>query len=369
MLFNPTMFTTVKDAAGLTQTAIADYVGLSQASVSKVENGLDEPSPQFLQQVSELAGVAPEIFYQHADLLPGTLFDIFHKKRLTLPAKPLKAANAQAQLTRLHVGHLLRTFDVPVTLPFPNLNLDQHESPSEVAALTRAIWQVPNGPFPDLVKVVEATGTPVILMDLGHEKLRAMSMPGAKGYGTHVILLNDRLPPSAQRFALAHEIGHLIMHEGVASEEMEKEADAFASALLMPEHDIAPKLRNVRFRDLGPLKAYWRVSLASLIYRANALGLITERHARTLYMELNKLPGGRKREPGEFAREEPALVRHVIDGYVAQGYSIPELCKLMVVTEGEFRSRFLGEAPAGGRLRLVKATVGGQSNRGGFDAV
>jgi len=75
-------------------------------------------------------------------------------------------------------------------------------------------------------------------------------------------------------------------------------------------------------------------------------------------MELNKLPGGRKREPGEFTREEPALVRHVIDAYAAQGYSIPELCKLMVVTEAEFRCRFLGEAPTEGRLRLVKGTVG-----------
>lgn len=56
MLFNPTMFTTVKDAAGLTQTAIADYVGLSQASVSKVENGLDEPSPSSCSRLANWQG-------------------------------------------------------------------------------------------------------------------------------------------------------------------------------------------------------------------------------------------------------------------------------------------------------------------------
>jgi len=358
MKFNPTMFTTVKDAAGLTQTAIAEYAGLSQASVSKIENGLEEPTREFVLKVSELAGVSPDLFHQRDDLLPGTLFDIFHKKRLTLPAKPLKAANAQAQLTRLQVGHLLRTFDVPATLPFPNLNLDQHESPGEVAALTRAMWQIPNGPLPNLVKAVEATATPVILMDLGHEKLRAMSMPGAKSYGTHIIVINDRLPASALRFALAHEIGHLIMHEGVANNEMEKEADDFASALLMPEEDIAPKLRNVKFRDLGALKAYWHVSLAALIFRAHDLGLISERHYRTLFMELNKLPNGRKREPGEFPREEPQLVRRVIDSYAAQGYSVRELCSMMVITEHDFRLRYLGETPPEGRLRLVKGAAG-----------
>jgi Zn-dependent peptidase ImmA (M78 family) len=216
------------------------------------------------------------------------------------------------------------------------------------------MWRVPSGPFPDLVKAVEATGTPIIIMDLGHEKLRAMSMPGAKSYGTHIILLNSRLPASAQRFALAHEIGHLIMHEGVASPEMEKEADAFAEAVLMPESDIAPKLRNVKFRDLGALKRYWRVSLAALIYRARNLGLISERHSRTLFMELNKLPNGRKREPGEFPREEPQLVRRVIETYIAQGYSVHELCQMMVITEPNFRNNYLSEPGAEGRLRLVK---------------
>lgn len=353
--FSPTMLTTVKDAAGLTQIAIAECVGLSQATVSKIENGLEEPSDEFVNRVSDLAGIPPALLYQHDDLLPGTLFDIFHKKRLTLPAKPLKAANAQAQLVRLHISHLLRSFDVPINLPFPNLNVDQHDSPSEVAALTRAVWQIPSGPFPDLVKVVEATGTPIMLMNLGHEKLRAMSLPGARSYGTHIILINDRLPASAQRFALAHEIGHLIMHEGVANAEMEREADEFASALLMPETDIGPKLRNVRFRDLGPLKMYWRVSLAALIFRAHALGLISERHYRTLNMELNKLPNGRKREPGEFPREEPQLIRRVINAYTTQGYSVSEICKLMVVTEGELRHRYMGDPTSAARLRIVKS--------------
>ena len=55
------------------------------------------------------------------------------------------------------------------------------------------------------------------------------------------------------------------MHCGTASEDMEHDADAFAAALLMPADDINPELRGLRFRDLGALKARWRVSLAALI--------------------------------------------------------------------------------------------------------
>jgi Zn-dependent peptidase ImmA (M78 family) len=227
--------------------------------------------------------------------------------------------------------------------------------------LTRAIWRVPSGPLLNLVKPVEATGTPVIVTDLEHEKLRALSMAGVKGDNAHVIVLSSRLPASAQRFALAHEVGHSVMHDGVASEEMEKEADDFASALLMPAADIAPQLRNVRFRNLGQLKRYWHVSLAALIYRAYALGLITERHYRTLNMDLNKLPNGRKREPGEFEVEQPALIKEAVKAYREElGYSVEELCDLMVVTTEKFKRFYCDEpifdhAPGSGSFRIRSA--------------
>ncbi|PRI12848.1 hypothetical protein B2J96_23915 [Mycobacterium shigaense] len=343
-VFNPAMLTLAKESAGLTQGAIAAHAGISQSLMSKIENGFEDPSDDFIMKAAEITGVPRELFFQNDPLPSDTIFDIFHKKRVTLPQKPLRKANSNARMLRAEVGRLLRSFDVPVVLPFPSLPIDQHDSPEEIAALTRAIWRLPTGPLPDLVKVVEATGTPVITADLEHEKLRAMSMAGVKTDNAHIIVVNNRLPASAQRFALAHEIGHLVMHEGIATKEMEKQADDFASALLMPAAEISPRLRNIKFRDLGALKQQWRVSLAALIYRAHALGLISERHNTTLNMELNRLPNGRKREPGEFKPEEPTLIRRVVATYRNDlGYSIDELCRLMVVTREKFMQFYIDE--------------------------
>jgi Zn-dependent peptidase ImmA (M78 family)/DNA-binding XRE family transcriptional regulator len=354
MTFNHDMLTLAKDAAGLTQSAIAEHAGVSQSMMSKIENGFDQPSADFVRRAAEITGMPPDFFALAEPIVPDTIFDIFHKKRLTLPMKPLRKANAKAQMIRLQITRLFRTYDVPVMFPFPYLPIDVHDSPAEVADLTRSAWHVPLGPFRGLVEAVEATGTPVVLADLEHEKLRAMCLPGARSYGAHIIVLNSRLPASAQRFALAHEIGHLVMHQGVATPNMEKEADDFAAALLMPAAHIAPRLRNLRFRDLGALKATWRVSLAALIYRARELGMVTDRHYRTLNMELNKLPNGRKREPGEFPREEPQLVERVINGYFGQGYTMSDVANLMVVREDDLRRSYLHEPPADGHLRLIK---------------
>ena len=355
MAFNERMLTMAKEAAGLTQAAIAQHAGVSQSLFSKIENGLEDPSAEFLTKAAEITSVPVEFFSQSDSVLPETLFDIFHKKRITLPAKPLKKANARAQMIRLQISRLLRTLDVPAILPFPSFPLERHDSVEEIAALTRSIWRIPYGPFPNLVDAVEATGTVVMYSDLEHEKLGAMSLPGAGSYGTHIVVINDRLPSSAQRFALAHEVGHLVMHEGVASPEMEKEADDFASALLLPAADVTPKLRNVRFRDLGALKSYWRVSLAALIYRAHALQLISDRHYRVLNMELNKLPNGRKREPGEFPREEPRLARRILERYLDDGYTTREVARLMVMDEPMLRQAYLGEPARRSGLKMLKS--------------
>lgn len=356
MTFSPEMFTTVKECAGLTQTAIAQHARISQATVSKIENGFEDPSEAFLRSVAGLAGVPVDLFGAGGSLIGESVYDIFHKKRLTLPQKPLKRANASVRIARLQVSRLLRAFDeVPATIIIPSLPIDEHDSPDEIAELTRAIWQLPAGPIVNLVEVVEATGTPVLLRDLGHEKLRAMSMPSGLDDGSQIIILNDRLPASAQRFALAHEIGHLVMHQGTGSDVMEKEADAFASALLMPATDIRPKLRNLRFSNLGVLKRYWRVSMASLIYRAHALGAISDRQYKSLNIQLNKLPNGRKREPGEPEMEAPSLVKRAVEHYLGNGYTMEQVCALMMVTEENLRHDFLGEPMRPRGLHLVRA--------------
>lgn len=343
MSFNPNMLTLSKEFAGLTQAAIAQHAGVSQSLFSKIENGLEQPAPDFIEKAAEICRVPTTFFEQQEAVLGDNLVDLFHKKRLTLPAKPLRKANATANVTRFEIVRLLRTIDMTDRTPFPNLPLDEHESPEEVAALVRAAWRLPRGPIAHLVNVVEATGTPVVLADLEHDKLAAICMPGA-GSNMHVVLINRRLPASAQRFALAHEIGHLVMHDGVATSSMEREADDFAAALLMPAADITGQLRGVRFRDLGPLKPIWRVSLAALIYRAHALGQITERHYRTLNMDLNSLPHGRKREPGEFAVEQPSLVKRVIRHYMDDlGYSLSDVMRLMVTDLNGLRERYLGQ--------------------------
>jgi Zn-dependent peptidase ImmA (M78 family) len=247
---------------------------------------------------------------------------------------------------------------------FPAAPEGEGFSPEEAAALARASWRIPPGPLPDLTALVESAGVPVIQMTLGHDKLRAISMPGPDG--RHVIVLNRDLPASNQRFSLAHELGHLVMHYTAVTPAIEEEADAFASALLAPAADIQNDLRGLRFKDLGGLKQKWRISMQALVRAARDLEAISERQYRTFSIEMNQLPGGRKREPGEFPVEQPRLVRTVIDYYRNQlGYTVGEVAQRMVARQERVRLFYLGEEKAARALRVVGRPDGMLNASGG----
>lgn len=363
MTFNFRMVTLARDAVGLTQTALAHQSGVSQAFVSKIENGFETPTDDLLERFADACCVPAAFFSQDAEVLGEGLVDLYHKKRLTLPIKPLKKANATANVCRLEAIRLLRTVDFEDATPFPEFPIGEVGSPEGAAEAVRALWRVPSGPLPDLIALIEAAGVPVYLVDLGHDKLFAMSMPGT--VGRHVIIVNSRLPASTQRFALAHELGHLTMHNGLSSEEMEREADQFAGALLMPREDIRRDLHALRFSALGGLKMKWRVAMSALIYRAHEIGVLDDRRYRNLNIQLSTNPGGRRNEPGEFESETPRLLRHILGHFEDSfGYSRKELQELLVVTPQRLSTDYFGETftalrPVNVERRLHSVSISG----------
>lgn len=118
--------------------------------------------------------------------------------------------------------------------------------------------------------------------------------------GKKIISYSVTDPEARQRFTIAHEIGHLLMHPGrphiaettrlvnVSKREVsrnyadareEREANQFAAALLMPESAVIDRwdaLSN-KYDNAEGLAAYlakeYGVSLAAMKYRANNLGL------------------------------------------------------------------------------------------------
>lgn len=113
-----------------------------------------------------------------------------------------------------------------------------------------------------------------------------------------VIGVNSQHPLVRQRFTIAHEIGHLLMHEGRpvfidrlvrvnardgSATNEEVEANAFAAALLMPRTLVEPAVAdavgrrgaNVGREELfAELAERFQVSAVAMGYRLTNLGIV-----------------------------------------------------------------------------------------------
>jgi Zn-dependent peptidase ImmA (M78 family) len=96
-----------------------------------------------------------------------------------------------------------------------------------------------------------------------------------------------------------------LHHHGTPQgRDAEREADAFASAFLMPSASvIAHAVRNPSLLSLIKLKAIWMVSVAALNRRLVGVGMTSDWQYRTLCIEIAKR-GFRTREPREVPRAE-----------------------------------------------------------------
>jgi len=97
------------------------------------------------------------------------------------------------------------------------------------------------------------------------------------------IVLNGSADAGRRRFTIAHEIGHFVLHaeNGGAIHEAgrgeEREADAFAAELLMPEHLVREAVREQGL-DAIRLADRFEVSRQAMQTRLRGLGLL-ERHS------------------------------------------------------------------------------------------
>jgi Zn-dependent peptidase ImmA (M78 family) len=346
--FNPQMLTLARESRGMTQGELARVLCVTQGKISKYESGMLSVSPDDLKSLSKQLDYPPEFFFQQEPIKGAGSSCLYHRKRQSMPVQELRKIQAEINVIRLQVAHLLRGAEIETENKFYRMDIDDFEnSPEEVANLVRRAWGLPLGPVNNLVAAVEDAGGIVFRYSFGTRKLDAISqwLPGMPP----LFFVNTDIPADRLRFTLAHEIGHVLMHR-VPTENQEQEADRFAAELLMPETEIGPHLRPLSIQKAAALKPYWKTSMASIIKRSFDLGLIGDAYYRKLFSQLSRL-GYRTVEPVTIPDEEPATMREIVEVHLRDHrYSVSELCKLVRGNERDFRSLYLPEQQ---RLRIA----------------
>jgi Zn-dependent peptidase ImmA (M78 family) len=153
-----------------------------------------------------------------------------------------------------------------------------------------------------------------------------------------VVLLNPvKRDYYRQRFDVAHELGHLVMHTDAepGGRIAEDQANRFAAELLLPAAeigDLLPRSMNAgAWQLLARLKEQWGTSIQALLYRARRLGVLSDVSYRNAMTTLTAR-GWRRNEPGLITiLEQPSLLPRAIELLAAEHIgeaSLVEQCRV-----------------------------------------
>lgn len=346
--FNAEMLTLARMSRSMTQGELAEQVETTQSRVSKIEHGLLEPTDDLVNEFSRVLEYPPAFFFQHGYM--QTLPSWFYRKRKQIPRAILDRVHAEIAIRIRNIAKLLRSTDIQSPRSVPQIDIDEFNgSVQDIARHVREHWEVPSGPIANLIELIEQAGTLVVPCDFGVTEIDAVGMR-LQGLPP-LMFVNTHAPTDRLRFTMAHELAHLIMH-ALPNEDMERQADLFASEFLMPELDIRPQLQRVDLTMLGVLKRIWRVSMQALLMRARQLQVITATKYRILWKQMSAL-GFRSREPGELdlSPENPHLLQSVLSFHMTRlNMSMDDMLKMFRLYEKDYKRLYLTTPQ---RLRLV----------------
>jgi len=340
--FQPEMLSLARKIQGFTQSELHAQSGISQAHLSKIEQGLQEPTEEHVEKLSFALGFPPDFFFQNNRYFPP--ITPFHRKRTSLGKKAQEQAEAIANLKRIHLEKLLIAFDIEKIIP--KLEIDEYGTPEKVAQVLRTYLQLPKGPVQNLVMVLEDHGVFIFLEDFTSMQLSGFTLIGNDT--TPIIFINKEAPGDAERLTLAHELGHIVMH-AIISKSVEDEAWRFATEFMMPRADISFELRRARkVADFADLKRKWKISMVALMRRSHELNFITDTHYRYLMQAMARY---RIEEPVQTPQEIPSLFDELITKYKTEyDYSDDEIAKVLTVHKEMYQDLYVKN----NTIKLVK---------------
>ncbi|MCL5883907.1 MAG: XRE family transcriptional regulator [Deltaproteobacteria bacterium] len=303
-------FRQAREIRGWTQTELARRIGVYQSAIAQFEGGMAAPSQEKLQAIAFQTGF-PIAFFRQGFASDFPLGSLLFRAKASLSSGDKNRLRQYGKIIYESVEKMeVGLSKIPLRLP------RQEGDPEAAARITRSVLGLPpDDPVDLLIRPIEMTGVLVLAIPMDIDKYDAFSLWLGKEAQRPVMVFSARGPGDRLRFNIAHELGHLVLHHAVDKDirTMEKEANRFASELLMPREammrELVPPVTLMSLRRLG---LRWKVSVQALIRRARDLEITSQRQYVYLNQQLNKL-GLRKKSLVDILIERPRAFRQMAE--------------------------------------------------------
>ena len=266
---------------GLTQQAVAEAAGISRVAYRNLEKGDAEPRENTLRALAEALNASA------MDLLAPV--PQLKSLRFRANEKMSEQERAQSRQVVVRTGNWLQDFNELESIldnrkPVRLKTFRKGTQPETAATKLRAeLLPHECDCVPDLCELLEKAGVKISLLDFHMSEMSGLSLGKTDGGPAIAINTGNKMSVERQFFSIAHELGHLILHQdsyGKSSDELtdeqEHEADEFAGAFLMPDELFTKEWeenRGLHWVDaVLKTKRHFKVSYQSVIHHLIDLG-------------------------------------------------------------------------------------------------
>lgn len=309
--FEPRRLKLARQLLGFTQNELGERIGTSRQFLNQLESGQRAPSTDMQDALAAALLVEQDFFAKPLESEPAH-DDCNFRKLESSRVRDIEQVLAHAAL----LADLVRLLEEELELPEPNF---PHVKPADAEGIERAAerarlhWGLTaDQPIDSVIRVAENAGAVVVKFPGVAAEIDALSVSGKRPL---IVRSSEKESPTRLRFDVAHEIGHLVLHQRRSRpehHEAETQANRFASAFLLPRRPFErefPRGRRLDWHAIFAMKRARKVSAQAILRRAADLQLIDAAQYRSGCVFISK-QGYRRNEPYEPAEtESPELLR------------------------------------------------------------
>lgn len=295
----------------LSQEELGDKVGVTRQAISAFERGARSPEPATFAALATALGQPLGFFTTDDAPTFGEFSTRFYRKFGPETIRRQEACDTYSDW----FVQVARHFDGLVN--YPAVNVPQYDPADfgedgidDLAEKVRADWGLGLGPISNVIALLESNGIIACKYEMAGEKVEAFSF--WNGPRPFIFMASEKEAGVRTRFDLAHELGHLVMHRHIEQseiadkatlKEIERQADRFAGAFLLPKHSFPNEVFSPRLDAFVELKRRWKVSIAAMVYRCSDLGIFDEHQILNLRKQIS-FRKWRTKEP----LDDPAII-------------------------------------------------------------
>jgi Zn-dependent peptidase ImmA (M78 family)/DNA-binding XRE family transcriptional regulator len=307
-VFNHKRLCLARQRRRLTGKGLAELARISAITVSRLENGENQPDEETIARLARALSYPAEFFFDD-DPEEVDTGAVSFRSLTKMSAKERDAAIAAGSLG----VQLSDWVEGEFRLPKANvLDLSYETNPEVAARSLRQFWSLGEKPIGNVLGLLEVNGIRVFSLAENTATVDAFSFWRNE---RPFVFLNNFKTAEHSIYDSVHELGHLAMHRHAGtqpSRPAEREANQFASAFLMPADDVRARMpRFITVSTIIEAKKRWRVSAMAMAYRLHALGLLSEWQYKSACIELGRR-GFRSGEPGGIERETSRVWQKVL---------------------------------------------------------